>query len=853
MTVSTQVSRNEYTGNGATTQYDFTFRILDKSHLLVQTLDTSESIVTLTLGTDYTVTGVNRYNGGKVVLTSALPVGYKISIERSTPVTQESSIRNQGGFFPEIHEDALDKLTMLVQQAYGWWSGLSLRKPSWLANYYDALNNRIRNLRDPSQAQDAATKSYVDSSDIDLQQQITSNFNHSLRVPDSHINQLPSAEDRAWKGLGFDGAGQPKLQDPAGTGLWGYVPAIGSFEQGSLLTQRFEVLLWESTDEYWRWDGVMPKVVVPGSTPATAGGTGKGKWIDVTDATLRANLGSGEGLLYIGSVPTIAHLSTISPAVAGQRIQVTEFDYGYIVGGGNFIVQHAADFIADGGKVVASGIAGLVFVREEYYTSRIVRPEWYGCRGRGPSKPDTTPFAAMLSHLNDGDYIKLMPNANHYNSFPNNSQSLDGWVISANKITFDGDGATLSRATPSSASYSGFTTLKLTGDEISLKGKLLITSEDPTNKPLYAYQSATKIDSREIFTSPLANTLGLWASGVDGLYIDKSVTLERAVFPFFSNNGTKNMKVFCTAKKSGQIYPQPTSESSDLALGSTFKLDACSDFIMEVIANDSAYAGIEAESNNVNGTITLVTNKAYHAGLHLWNRCKNITYKVSATDIVEGGGVIKGYGCEACSGDVTVYNAQYLVAYIGNSATTPVISCNAKGSGFNVTDGVIFFATAANNAYIQHCNVDVTVVHADVFSIGTGRQSAVKFNGGQYCDIKVNSKGFDYIFSLGMGANNKFSVAYNAFNTAFSYSDQRSFDNEYKYTDPGGNVYHLQAKASSHEYRSDAVTNPVLGFKPLLRKQINSDGFVNANLPITTTSVGGFYYDPDTKYVRVNL
>ncbi|MEH8294071.1 phage tail fiber protein, partial [Klebsiella pneumoniae] len=168
MTVSTQVSRNEYTGNGATTQYDFTFRILDKSHLLVQTLDTSESIVTLTLGTDYTVTGVNRYNGGKVVLTSALPAGYKISIERSTPVTQEASIRNQGGFFPEIHEDALDKLTMLVQQAYGWWSGLSLRKPSWLANYYDALNNRIRNLRDPSLAQDAATKSYVDSSDIDL-------------------------------------------------------------------------------------------------------------------------------------------------------------------------------------------------------------------------------------------------------------------------------------------------------------------------------------------------------------------------------------------------------------------------------------------------------------------------------------------------------------------------------------------------------------------------------------------------------------------------------------------------------------------------------------------------------------
>ncbi|HFR4130868.1 TPA: phage tail fiber protein, partial [Raoultella ornithinolytica] len=299
MTVSTQVSRNEYTGNGATTQYDFTFRIMDKSDLLVQTLDTSENITTLTIDVDYSVTGVNRYSGGKVVLNTPLPDGYKISIERSIPVTQETSIRNQGGFFPEIHEDAFDKLTMIIQRMYGWWSGLALKKPSWLANYYDAVNNRIRNLRDPSQAQDAATKSYVDSSDIDLQQQITSNLNRSLRVPDSFISQLPPADERAWKGLGFDGAGQPKLQDPAGTGLWGYVPAIGSFEKGSLLTQRFEVLLWESTDEYWRWDGALPKIVLPGSTPDTAGGRGKGKWIDVTDATLRANLGSGEGTKLI--------------------------------------------------------------------------------------------------------------------------------------------------------------------------------------------------------------------------------------------------------------------------------------------------------------------------------------------------------------------------------------------------------------------------------------------------------------------------------------------------------------------------------------------------------------------------
>ncbi|STT78961.1 Uncharacterised protein [Klebsiella pneumoniae] len=69
----------------------------------------------------------------------------------------ETDLRNQGKFFAEVHEDAFDKLTMLIQQCFSFLR-LALRKPSFIANYYDALNNRIRNLRDPSQAQDAATK-----------------------------------------------------------------------------------------------------------------------------------------------------------------------------------------------------------------------------------------------------------------------------------------------------------------------------------------------------------------------------------------------------------------------------------------------------------------------------------------------------------------------------------------------------------------------------------------------------------------------------------------------------------------------------------------------------------------------
>ena len=73
---------------------------------------------------------------------------------------------------------------------------------------------------------------------------------------------------------------------------FGYI-TMDSFQDGATLTLPNQILRWKLPDgdgEYYRWDGVFPKVVPAASTPESTGGIGAGKWLSVGDATLRGEL-----------------------------------------------------------------------------------------------------------------------------------------------------------------------------------------------------------------------------------------------------------------------------------------------------------------------------------------------------------------------------------------------------------------------------------------------------------------------------------------------------------------------------------------------------------------------------------
>lgn len=118
MTISTTANLVTYEGNGATTTFDFAFLIPSEDDLIVTYTDADGASADLNPA-QFSVSGIGDDNGGTVTYPlSGSPIANStfLAIRRELALVQETDLVNQDGFYPQVVEDALDYVTMLVQQ-----------------------------------------------------------------------------------------------------------------------------------------------------------------------------------------------------------------------------------------------------------------------------------------------------------------------------------------------------------------------------------------------------------------------------------------------------------------------------------------------------------------------------------------------------------------------------------------------------------------------------------------------------------------------------------------------------------------------------------------------------------------
>lgn len=127
MTVSTTQSSQVVAGTGSTYTFAFSFIANSAADISVSYI-AANGLYTLLLPSQYTL-ALNAANpnqiwgiGGTVTypLTgSAIAAGASLLIQRTVPLTQATSISNQGNYYPQVIEAAMDTLCMEIQQIAG--------------------------------------------------------------------------------------------------------------------------------------------------------------------------------------------------------------------------------------------------------------------------------------------------------------------------------------------------------------------------------------------------------------------------------------------------------------------------------------------------------------------------------------------------------------------------------------------------------------------------------------------------------------------------------------------------------------------------------------------------------------
>lgn len=105
--------------NGSTVAFPFAFKVFTTADVRVVLTDSNSVESDLALGTNYTVAlnaDQDANPGGTVTTTATYATGYKVTLTSQVQNLQPVTLTNQGGFYPQVINNALDRLTIMAQQ-----------------------------------------------------------------------------------------------------------------------------------------------------------------------------------------------------------------------------------------------------------------------------------------------------------------------------------------------------------------------------------------------------------------------------------------------------------------------------------------------------------------------------------------------------------------------------------------------------------------------------------------------------------------------------------------------------------------------------------------------------------------
>ena len=116
MTVSSTTTKVSYSGDNSTAVFAYTFKIFDDDDIkVILRTDATGSEVVQTKTTHYSVSGVGEAGGGNITFVSPPASGITVVLIRETAQTQTTDYTPNDPFPASSHENALDKITLIVQ------------------------------------------------------------------------------------------------------------------------------------------------------------------------------------------------------------------------------------------------------------------------------------------------------------------------------------------------------------------------------------------------------------------------------------------------------------------------------------------------------------------------------------------------------------------------------------------------------------------------------------------------------------------------------------------------------------------------------------------------------------------